>query len=331
MDIGELLLAWPLDGQFAVQPLSPGNNNLSYAVTTPHTQYILRIYQNSTEPEQIRYEHILLTELNRLELSFAVPAPIPTRSASTLIAIPDEASQQLAALFQRIPGQQPDGDDLVRYRRCGKALAELDHALSRLIIQTPSTPRPPFGDLRQIHPFLPEPFTMLEQLPVEQQQRTQLSQIVHNLATVLPQLYQSLPQQIVHRDFDASNVLMVDGRVSGVLDFEFAGPDLRAYDLARSLSMFTISPWNIPNGWQQVTAFIEGYRQHLLLSADEVEAIPHLMRLYRTWSLIHREGRRRQGWASEEDVQARARGLLNQEAWLSAYGRDLARLVGLQR
>jgi homoserine kinase type II len=289
----------------------------------------LRIYQNSTEPEQIRYEHILLTELNRKELSFAVPAPIPSRFGSTLIAIPDGASQQLAALFQRIPGQQPDGDECVRYRRCGQALAELDLALSQLTIHTPSAPRPPFGDLTRIHPLLPEPLGMLEQLPVEQQQRAQISRIVTDLAAALPELYQSLPQQIVHRDFDASNVLMVDEGVSGVLDFEFAGLDLRVYDLARSLSMFTISPWNIPNGWQQVMAFIEGYRQHLLLTADEAEALPDMMRLYRMWSLIHREGRRRQGLASEEDVQARARGLLKQEEWLSAHHWDLARLVAL--
>jgi prepilin-type processing-associated H-X9-DG protein len=91
---------------------------------------------------------------------------------------------------------------------------------------------------------------MLEQLPLEQEQRAQLSRIVSDLVAVLPKLYQSLPQQAVYRDFNASNVLMADGSVSGVLDFEFAGSDLRAYDLARSLSMFTISPWNIPYGWQ---------------------------------------------------------------------------------
>ena len=56
--------------------------------------------------------------------------------------------------------------------------------------------------------------------------------------TALPELYRSLLQQIVHRDFDASNVLMEGDRVTGVLDFEFAGSDLRAFDLARSRSLF---------------------------------------------------------------------------------------------
>jgi Ser/Thr protein kinase RdoA (MazF antagonist) len=147
--------------------------------------------------------------------------------------------------------------------------------------------------------------------------------------TALPELYRSLLQQIVHRDFDASNVLMEGDRVTGVLDFEFAGSDLRAFDLARSLSLFSITPWSIPDGWERVRAFIEGYRKSVELTTVEVEALPQLMRLYRTWSLVHREGRHRQELASEEDVRARARGLLRQDEWLSAHHQDLARLVAL--
>jgi Ser/Thr protein kinase RdoA (MazF antagonist) len=36
--------------------------------------------------------------------------------------------------------------------------------------------------------------------------------------------------------------------------------------------------------------FIKGYRQGLVLTAGEIDALPDMMRLYRTWSLIHREG-----------------------------------------
>src|SRR5215208_678394 len=99
-----------------MQPLDPGNNNLSYAVSTPGEQYILRIYQNTAQLDWINYEHILLLRLEQLGLSFSVPVPIPARSGATLLLAPD--GQRLAALFYRIPGQQPSGDDLVQYRRC---------------------------------------------------------------------------------------------------------------------------------------------------------------------------------------------------------------------
>lgn len=113
-----------------------------------------------------------------------------------------------------------------------------------------------------------------------------------------------------------------------MLDFEFAGPDLRAFDLARSLSLFTSSPWSIPDGWRRVVAFSSGYREQLALTSGEIDALPELMQLYRTWSLIHREGRRRQGLASAGDVRARALGLLRQNAWLRTQRREL---IGLLR
>jgi len=327
LKLDDLLSAWPIVGPLAVQPITPGNNNLSYAVGTPGAQYILRIYQNTAEQDWICYEHSLLLRLDQLGLSFSVPAPIPARSGATLLPMPDGDGRLFAALFRYISGQQPSGDDLAQYRRCGAALAELDHALGRVRINAPPAPRPPFGDLAQIHPAVPDPRGMLEHLPLEHTQRVQLSRIVGDLLAVLPALYQSLPQQIVHRDFDASNVLMAGDRVSGVLDFEFAGPDVRALDLARSLSMFTISPWNIPDGWERVTAFILGYREHIELTPAEIETLPELMRLYRTWSMVHREGRRREGLVSEADVLARAMALFRQDEWLGEQHQELERLL----
>jgi homoserine kinase type II len=66
-----------------VQLVNPGNNNLSYAVSTPGEQYILRIYQNTAQPDRIDYEHTLLMRLDHLGLSFSVPAPISTFSGRT--------------------------------------------------------------------------------------------------------------------------------------------------------------------------------------------------------------------------------------------------------
>ncbi len=168
---------------------------------------------------------------------------------------------------------------------------------------------------------------MPKHLPLEPPQRSAIIRIVGDLREALPGWYQPLPRQIVHRDFDASNVLVKGNRVSGVLDFEFAGPDIRVYDLARSLSLFTVSPWSHARGWPRVAAFAAGYRAHLELTSAELSALPDVMRLYRTWSLIHREGRRREGLASEEDVVARASGLLRQEEWLRLRQADLLRLL----
>lgn len=217
----DVLAAWPIDGPWTTQPMAAGTNNLSYIVTTPHARYVLRIYQNTIAPEHIHYEHALLASLERSGLPFAVPAPLPARSGATLVAIPGHADDQLAALFRFIPGRHPDGGDPAQYRTCGAALADLDLALSRITLPTSLAPAPPFGDLSHIHPAVPDPLSMMESIPLEPATRARLIGVVTAVSATILRMYQSLPRQIVHGDFDASNVFMEGGRVTGVLDFEF--------------------------------------------------------------------------------------------------------------
>ncbi len=327
MIVPDLLSAWPIDGPWIVRPVVSGGNNLSYPVAAPDGHYVLRIYQNTADPERVRYEHALLTRLERIGLSFSVPAPIPTRAGATLLPVAADGEQLLAALFPLIPGQHPYDATLARWRVCGAALAELDRALGGVTIPAPRGMPLPFGQLSEIHAAVPAPLEIAGLLPLEREERAQAARIVGDLMATAPALYSSLPRQIVHRDFDASNILMEGGRVTGVLDFEFAGPDLRALDLARSLSQFTVSPWSSPEGWSWVTAFVTGYRERAALMPGEIDALPDMMRLCRAMSLVHREGRRRQGLAAEADVLARARALLMQEEWLGDRQEDLLQLL----
>lgn len=323
----DVLAAWPIEGPWTTQPLATGTNNLSYIVTTPGARYILRLYQNTVAPEHIHYEHALLASLQRSGLPFAVPAPLPARSGATLVAIPSHADDQLAALFHFMPGRRPDGSDLAQYRACGAALANLDLALERVTLPSSLTPAPPFGDLAHIHPAVPDPLSMMEHMPLGQAMQARLIRVVTTVAATLPCMYQSLPHQIVHGDFDASNVLMEGRRVTGVLDFEFAGPDLRVIDLARALSPLTTARWSDDETWQRVSAFVDGYRERVAFTPDEVEALPDVMRLYRIVSLIHREGRRRLGLASRAEVQDRVTALLRQDDWLREQGHDVQRML----
>jgi len=42
-------------------------------------------------------------------------------------------------------------------------------------------------------------------------------------------------QKVIHGDFTPSNTLHAGGRLTGIIDFEFAGPDARAMDVASGL------------------------------------------------------------------------------------------------
>jgi Ser/Thr protein kinase RdoA (MazF antagonist) len=90
--------------------------------------------------------------------------------------------------------------------------------------------------------------------------------------------YRALPWQMCHNDFSPSNVLVAQGRVRAVLDFEFATPAARALDVAMGLRM-TMRYWENPAPWTALRRFCRGYTRRLPLTAAELQAIPWLIRL----------------------------------------------------
>jgi homoserine kinase type II len=132
-----------------------------------------------------------------------------------------------------------------------------------------------------------------------------------------------LPQQIIHRDYDQSNILMEGTTVTGVLDFEFCGPDLRVHDIAYALSTWPYGLWNSGKEWAVIDAFGRGYARRQGLTPAEVEALPLVLRLRATAGLFFHGGRFAQGVETTEEFLERIRETLTWEAWLQLHAQEL--------
>ena len=118
---------------------------------------------------------------------------------------------------------------------------------------------------------------------------------------VAPSLYAQLPWRIIHRDSYAPNVLLTDGAVSAVLDFEFAGEDLRALDVAVVLAWWPL--WGTEQDrWTVCEVFARGYASVESLAPAEAEAVPTLARLQFATFLVHSVGRYRAGLAGWGEI-----------------------------
>src|SRR5204862_6639559 len=90
-----------------------------------------------------------------------------------------------------------------------------------------------------------------------------------------------LPRGAIHGDLFCDNVLFVDGRVSGIIDFGFAATDAFAYDLA-----ITVNDWCAVNDEtrsgtldpKRVSAMVRAYGSVRPLNADERSMWPVLVR-----------------------------------------------------
>ena len=86
-----------------------------------------------------------------------------------------------------------------------------------------------------------------------------------------------LPQGVIHADLFRDNVLFVEERLTGVIDFYYACHDALAYDLAITLNDWCVDPDGRPNParWQTMSL---AYRSARELTAAERAAWPLLLR-----------------------------------------------------
>ncbi len=320
LDPVALLDAWELPVSRALRPAAFGLNNRTYFVETPAGVYVLRVYQNTGDVARVRYEHAVLERVRRARLPFAVPRPLPARSGDTLARLAGPERELLAALFPLIPGRRPEPGSVTQARAAGAALGELDEALRLIDDVRPVARVPAYGDLPSLHPRVGDPLTLPTNLPLPTEARARLRALLASLVAAAGALYQSLPQQLIHGDLGLGNALVDQTeRVSGILDFEFAAPDVRAMDLAVGLYHFAAGSWGSGAEWELLDAFGRAYAARVRLTPAEVANLPALLRLRTAASLVHWAGRRRDGLAAERDVLARAAAALQLDAWLALH------------
>jgi Ser/Thr protein kinase RdoA (MazF antagonist) len=317
----ELLDAWPLDQPRRLRPTGSGINSLTHFVEAGAGGYLLKVYQATADLARLRYEHALLGALREAGLPFAVPAPLPSRAGDTIVRLPD--GERLAALFELIPGQPPDRTNPTHARAIGRALGQLHRALAGIELGPPPDPERCYGALDRVHAQVPDPLAAPDELPIGGDERRRLRAILAELVDQVPNLYARLPRQLCHCDYGPGQTLIVGDRISGVLDFEFAGPDLRAIDVATG--WYWTCSRSVDDRWPPIAAFAAGYRAVVKPTEAELAAAPTLARLQRAAGLVHWVGRLRAGQAEPGLVREQAERLLALDDFLEREGE---RLIG---
>src|SRR5258708_39773807 len=138
-------------------------------------------------------------------------------------------------------------------------------------------------------------------------------------------LYAQLPQQLLQRDYDPGNILMDNQQVTAVLDFEFAGMDIRVLVLCVSLSWWPVNLMGTGKEWDLIDTFGTAYVTHFPLSQEELLAVPGVLRFRDATSLVHRMGRYLAGLEPDARMQARTKHSRGRKEWLSASQGTLLR------
>jgi homoserine kinase type II len=315
-DLDRVLDLWRLPRPRAFTPAGGGYQNTTLLVRCAAGDFVLKVHSNLADRTSRRFEHDLLRRLAACELPFAVPNPLPGADGDTL----QSAGGRPAALFAWIDGEALPKDGGSYLPQAAQALARLDVALAPL---DRFAHRPPSfdGDLRRVHPLVDDLAAAMDDSGLEPDRRRLLRLALERAAELAAPAYASLPQQVTHGDFAFGNTLVRDGRVAGVVDFEHAGIDVRAMELATAFYRFPAHP----DAVGECERFGRAYCAVLPLDLTELAALPALLRLRAGVSVLHWVGRYRARLATLDDVRARAERALFTCEWVDANGEELAR------
>nr|WP_052325230.1 phosphotransferase [Hassalia byssoidea] len=317
-----LLNAWSFLEILKVQPTNQGTVNTTFFVETQTGKYVLKLYNDSITTAQIEYEHSLLAYLRSRNLSFVVPTPIPTSFGETLVIVKQNNSMLRVVLILFIVGNSSDRQNLAHTYAISQTLGELHHALAGFDSEGKMAQLPAWGDLNHIHPLV-TPLEVPKLLKLTLQQQHRLVKTFTEVIEAAPLLYKILPVQTTHADYLSPNVMLLENRVVGVLDFEFATFDLRLMDYVAALDHFTRFSGEAPS-LEFVKAFSTGYAKHVCLSQLEIEALTLVWRLQQASCIVYWTGWLIEGKVTNHCVVDAVARMLLLSDWLEESPRLLA-------
>lgn len=332
LDAVDLWAAWPVCGPWRLAPLPGGTNNAVWRADAADGQsYVLRLSTELSRAPRLRYEAQLLQALAEAGLPFRLPIALRATDGDVVVScVSEHGARTLATLSPLLPGslhdRPPERHDLLSASQAAQALATLDQVLAALpAIHPPHgyVPLPTFGDFARWHPLVSDPQAAVERLPVTCAQIKQVQAFLSDVQEQVPDLYAGLPQQMLHRDYDPANILVDQQQVTAVLDFEYAGRDIRVLELGVALSWWPVHVLGTGQEWELIETFGAAYTRRLALREAELLALPAVFRLREATSLVHRIGRYLAGMETTTRLQRRVEHTLWREAWLSMHRETL--------
>lgn len=194
------------------EPIKAGIENTNYFVSTTQGRYVLTLFER-LPAEELPFYVNLMAHLAR----HGIPCPAPIADLS------DQYLQRLngkpAALVTRLAGKSIERPGTAECAELGALLGRM-HLAARsyaAYLENPCGPKWWRFAARAVAPFL---------------HAEQKSLLETELAFQAEHRFPDLPRGPVHADLFRDNALFENARISGVVDFYFAGIDCLLYDVA---------------------------------------------------------------------------------------------------
>jgi homoserine kinase type II len=254
------LKGYSVGGLESLEPIAAGIENTNYYLTTAQGRYVLTLFERLPAAELPFYLGFM-AHLARHGIPCPAPiADLEDRTLSTLNGRP-------AALVTRLAGASLERPGAAECGQLGALLARM-HLAARSFggyLENPRGPKWWRLALHKVKGFLSvEDRDLLE------------SEIAFQARARFP----DLPRAAVHADLFRDNALFDAGRLSGVIDFYFAGVDCFVFDLAVCVNDWCLADPRADRALDEprVSALLGAYHALRPLEEGERAAWPVMLR-----------------------------------------------------
>ena len=256
-DAAEWLRSYSVGTLVELQPIKAGIENSNFFLTTTQGRYVLTLFER-LPAQELPFYLDLMAHLAR----HGIPSPAPIADLS------DQYLQHLngkpAALVTRLPGKSLEKPGESECAELGALLARM-HLAGRsypAYLENPRGPKWWRFAAAEVRRFLCAQQTSLldDEMGFQAQHR-----------------FPDLPRGPVHADLFRDNALFEKGRISGVIDFYFAGVDCLLFDVAVCANDWCVDG-KLGLEPARTRALMDAYEAVRPLTPVEREAWPSMLR-----------------------------------------------------
>jgi homoserine kinase type II len=258
-DLEALLADYEIGAPRSFKGIAEGVENSNFVLRTDRGTFILTLYEKRVSADDLPFFLGLLEHL--AERGVPCPVPVKNRRSGEWTTV----NGRPAAVLTWLDGLSLRDPDASHCAAAGAALAQLHTAGKGFPLVRANS----LG-IAGLRPLVDVTLSRADTV------ESGLSGLIlSSLAELQKSWPQNLHRGIIHADLFPDNVLFIDGKVSGLIDFYFACNDAYAYDLAIMLNAWCFEPdgaYNVNKGRSLVNA----YRNTRPLDAAEIAALPVL-------------------------------------------------------
>ena len=260
-ELGPLLACYDIGEPVSFKGIAEGVENSNFQLRTDRGAFILTLFEKRVREPDLPFFLGLMRHFSKRGIPCPVPVACSDGSDWTHI------SGHPAALLSWLDGLSLRRPQVPHCAEAGRACARLHLAAEGFALHRPNAlSGTRLGELAAS--------TVDKADGVQPGLGELISQTLVSIGRDWPD---ALPSGVIHADLFPDNVLFLNDRISGLIDFYFACNDFFAFDVAVMLNAWCFEPdgtYNLTKG----TALLSGYTNERILARAELDALPVLAR-----------------------------------------------------